>query len=557
MIDNLFTYFMNSQQARQSFNQFISEGDEEASQSIKNRANQFSLNEEPDKLATNPFNPDEEFGVSNSFSGESLYNFSANTGQTKVKPKLDGVEAQAIFDLVNSHEGAMVNNGANLLITSGGKKLFETDEKGMVTFAIAQHDQNFSRRQSPLSNSMELLKGAMQAYGAVEGRTKSDLEVNEKLTQNPQAGNTSSPQNPQAGNNTPTHNPRAGNTSSPQNPQAGNNTLTQNPQAENSPSPQNLEVGNSPSPQNLEAENSPSPQNLEAENSPSPQNLEAENSPLSQNLEVENTPLPQNPQAENTPPPQNLEAKNNPSPQNPQAENTSPPQNLEVKNTSPPQNLEIENTPLSQNLEIENTPLSQNLEIENTPLSQNLEIENTPPPQNLEIENSPSSQNLEAENSPSPQNPQVENSPSPQNSQAENSPSPQNPQVGNTLPVTSMIPLLGTDRKTVSITREDLNTLGKYYASKEYKQSNPGIDIRSKTDPIHHYKSDHINGVRANINDSKLSVHKINRMTPSPEAEITMKNEDIQNIEIAKQWQEQEKVKVNTEEKEASQAMGI
>jgi hypothetical protein len=314
---------MNSQQARQAFNQFVSEGDEEASQSIKNRANQFSLNEEPDELATNSFSQDEDFGVSNSFSGESLYNFSANTGQTKVKPQLDGVQAQAIFDLVNSHEGAMVNNGANLLITSGGKKLFETDENGMVTFAISQRDQNFSRRQSPLSNSMELLKGSMQAYGAIEGRTKSDLEVNEKPTQNPQVGN-----------NIPTQNPP-----------------TQNPQAEN-------------------------------------------------------------------------------------------------------------------------------------------------------------------------------------------------------------IILQEPIESKLTVTRDDLNALGKYYAGTEYKEANPD-NSKQKGKIVDKYKSEHINQVREKIGNSKLTVQKMNAMTPIPEAEITMNTEDIENIQIAKQWQQQEKAKVNIAQKEVSQEMGI
>jgi hypothetical protein len=107
---------------------------------------------------------------------DKLYSFSNRKG-TSIKPGLTGDEAQAIFDLVNSHEGARVNNGANLLVTSKGKKLFETDADGIVLYSIAQHDNSYGRRQSPLGNSMDALKSSMQSYGAVESHTKNDVEI--------------------------------------------------------------------------------------------------------------------------------------------------------------------------------------------------------------------------------------------------------------------------------------------------------------------------------------------------------------------------------------------
>jgi hypothetical protein len=183
-----------TQSPSQRFATLQAENEEEANRLIKKQVNP----QEPEEEELSQIKSEADLGVSNSLSDESLYSFSASTGKTKIKPQLNGVEAQAIYDLVSSHEGAMVNNGANLLITSNGKKLFETDENGMVTYSIAQHDQNFSRRQSPISNSMEQLKTSMQAAGAVESRTKTDLDV---ASISPTKGST--PKASNSGNSTP------------------------------------------------------------------------------------------------------------------------------------------------------------------------------------------------------------------------------------------------------------------------------------------------------------------------------------------------------------------
>ncbi len=347
---------MNAAQAIQAYTQQQSQDDEECDRKIKKMASPFNLEEDSEELATNEMKPDEDFGVSNTFSGESLYSFSAKTGQTKMKPNLNGVEAQAILDLVSSQEGAIVNNGANLLITSNGKKLFETDKNGVVTFSIAQHDQNFSRRQSPISNSMELLKTAMQSRIQVESHTKDDIEIG------------------QANGNQ--------NSEGVKKPQTPPSTIKQSTQA-----------------------------------------AEAE-------AETE--------QQVSAPPAQ-----------------------------SPP---------------IITTPAAK-------------------------------------------------------------------------APMTS---LLGTDERKVNTTREALNILGKYYRSPEYKQFNPSVEIRNKINVLDDYKSAHIEGVRANVGDPNLSAQKINNMKPSPQAEITMKNEDIENLQKAQEWQKKvDKQKAKAPDKEASKAMGI
>jgi hypothetical protein len=429
---------MSLQQARQEFNRSISQGDEEASQSIKNRVNPFNPEEELEEPAIGLMKPEDDFGVSNSLTGESLYNFSAKTGQTKVKPKLDGVEAQAIFDLVNSHEGAMINNGANLLVTSGGKKLFETDENGMVTFSIAQHDQNFSRRQSPISNSMEQLKGAMQAYGAIEGRTKSDLDI---ASTSPTKGSTlrkSTPGNSTPGNSTP-------GASTPGNSTPGNST----PGAS-------------------------TPENFTA--------APAQASVPTQPVAPAQVSVPAQPVAsvQASVPAQTAASVQPAAPTQTALAQTEAPVRIEA----PAQTKALAQTPM--------TPL----------------LGTEEPAQTAAPAQSP------------------------------------------------MTPLLGTDKAKVSITRQDLNTLGKYYESREYKESNPEVDIRTKTDAVHHYKSDRIDGVRTNISDPNLSVQKINKMNPSPEAEITMNNEDIQNIKPAQEWQ-RKNVEKSTPEPQANTGMQI
>jgi hypothetical protein len=378
---------MNAAQAIQAYTQQQSQDDEECDRKIKKMASPFNLEEDPGELATNEMKPDEDFGVSNSFSGESLYSFYAKTGQTKMKPNLNGVEAQAILDLVSSQEGAIVNNGANLLITSNGKKLFETDENGVVTFSIAQHDQNFSRRQSPLSNSMELLKTAMQSRIQVESHTKDDIEIG----------------------------------------QANGN--------KNSEGVKKLQTPPSTIKQSTQA---------------------AEVAEQQAETEVE---------------------------------------------------TEVE-----------------------TETETETEVETEP-------ETEPEAE-VEQQAAPVPVTP-VQVAP------AQSSP---------------MIPLLGTDERKISTTRAALNILGKYYRSPEYKQSNPGVVISNKTNILDDYKSAHIDLVRESLGNPNLSVQKITNMKTSPEAKITMTNDDIENLQKAQEWQRaaaEEQKKANSLNPEGNPGMGI
>ena len=79
---------------------------------------------------TNSTRDEEEFSPFKS-SGETLYKFSDFwETKTSFKPGITGVEAQAIIDLISSSEGSRINNGENLLIKSGDRKLFETDAEG-------------------------------------------------------------------------------------------------------------------------------------------------------------------------------------------------------------------------------------------------------------------------------------------------------------------------------------------------------------------------------------------------------------------------------------------
>jgi hypothetical protein len=107
---------------------------------------------------------------------EVLYSFDKHEG-AEFAQGISEVEAQAILDLMNGVEGTRINNGENLLITSNGKKLFETNSKGEVTFSIAQRDPAFNRRTNPIKNSLEELKQRSQSIVQNAQSLKDDIQV--------------------------------------------------------------------------------------------------------------------------------------------------------------------------------------------------------------------------------------------------------------------------------------------------------------------------------------------------------------------------------------------
>ncbi|AFY92752.1 hypothetical protein [Chamaesiphon minutus] len=121
---------------------------------------------------------DEEFSPSKS-SGETLYKFS-DFWETKTlfKPGITGIEAQAIIDLISSSEGSRINNGENLLIKSGDRKLFETDAKGKVIYSANDRDRQFkANRNIPIVNSINDLQQRATSIVRNEQSLRDELEV--------------------------------------------------------------------------------------------------------------------------------------------------------------------------------------------------------------------------------------------------------------------------------------------------------------------------------------------------------------------------------------------
>jgi hypothetical protein len=69
---------------------------------------------------------------------EVLYGYDSNNNF--IEKPLSQKDAQAILDLMEGKEGTTIAGGENLLIEYDGKKLFETDERGMVTHSAYDRD---------------------------------------------------------------------------------------------------------------------------------------------------------------------------------------------------------------------------------------------------------------------------------------------------------------------------------------------------------------------------------------------------------------------------------
>jgi hypothetical protein len=111
-----------------------------------------------------------------------IYSFDARGG-SKADPNLTGADAQAILDLMSGMEGTKIPNGENLLITSKGKKLFETDAQGQIVYSIHQRQSNFDRH--PINNSLNLMKDNMNSFIRTQDRLKPDIDSRRRSTQTP------------------------------------------------------------------------------------------------------------------------------------------------------------------------------------------------------------------------------------------------------------------------------------------------------------------------------------------------------------------------------------
>ena len=140
-----------------------------------------------DEESTNPIieeelpnsNRDEDDLSPAKSSGETLYKFSDSwETKTSFKPGITGVEAQAIIDLISSSEGSRINNGENLLIKSGDRKLFETDAEGKVIYSANDRDRRFkANRNIPIVNSINDLQQRATSIVRNEQSLRDELEV--------------------------------------------------------------------------------------------------------------------------------------------------------------------------------------------------------------------------------------------------------------------------------------------------------------------------------------------------------------------------------------------
>lgn len=69
---------------------------------------------------------------------EVLYGYDSNN--SFIEKTLSQKDAQAILDLMDGKEGTTIAEGENLLIEYNGQKLFETDERGVVTYSAYDRD---------------------------------------------------------------------------------------------------------------------------------------------------------------------------------------------------------------------------------------------------------------------------------------------------------------------------------------------------------------------------------------------------------------------------------
>jgi hypothetical protein len=118
-----------------------------------------------------------------------IYSFDRENG-VRADPNLSVADAESLLDLMSGMEGQKVPNGENLLITSNGKKLFETDAEGVITFSINQRESTFS--QSPINNSLNVMKQNLNSFVQTQRRLKTDLKSGVKNTQPSSATETDS-----------------------------------------------------------------------------------------------------------------------------------------------------------------------------------------------------------------------------------------------------------------------------------------------------------------------------------------------------------------------------
>ena len=125
---------------------------------------------------------------------EVLYGY--DSSNDFIEKNLSQKDAQAILDLMNGKEGTTIAGGENLLIEYDGKKLFETDGRGVVTYSAYDRDPELlSSIKLKDEQGLTDLKNYAKRMAATPDRevkvTKSEL-----VPEPPQAATTVSPLSP-------------------------------------------------------------------------------------------------------------------------------------------------------------------------------------------------------------------------------------------------------------------------------------------------------------------------------------------------------------------------
>jgi hypothetical protein len=129
---------------------------------------------------------------------EVLYGYDSNNNF--IEQTLSPKDAQAILDLMDGKEGTIIAGGENLLIEYDGKKLFETDAQGVVTYSAYDRDPELLssiklKDEKGLTDLSNYAK-RMAASPDVEAKVSRTDPKPELVPQPPRSATTVSPQSP-------------------------------------------------------------------------------------------------------------------------------------------------------------------------------------------------------------------------------------------------------------------------------------------------------------------------------------------------------------------------
>lgn len=127
---------------------------------------------------------------------EVLYGY--DSSNNFIEKTLSQKDAQAILDLMDGKEGTTIAGGENLLIEYDGKKLFETDAQGVVTYSAYDRDPELlSNIKLKDENGLTELKNYAKRMAATpDNEAKVTKTADAVVPDLPQAATTVSPQSP-------------------------------------------------------------------------------------------------------------------------------------------------------------------------------------------------------------------------------------------------------------------------------------------------------------------------------------------------------------------------